>query len=212
MTRLGLYFLLLLLSGAVAAQETKQDTTRDKKNTAAVLDFNVISGIQKTEALALTSRFRNAFASTKKYVVLERNEMDEILKAQDFSMSDNCNSSDCAVELGKLLASEKIISGDIGKVGETYTISVRMIDVTTGRIELTVTEEYKGKADGLLGVFDVMAQKITGTYVAKSSKTWWWIGGAVVAGGVVTLLTSKKAGGGANETIGNPPATPPTIP
>jgi len=210
MKRIVFYLAFALFVITAYGQDKKQEKKQEKKHTAAVLDFHVISGIDQNEALALTSRFRTSFSQTKKYVVLERNEMDQILKAQDFSLTDVCNSSECAVQLGKLLAAEKIVSGDIGKVGATYTISVRLIDVTTGGIEETVNQEYKGKSDGLLGAFDIVAQKISGTYVASSRK-WIWIGGAVAAGGVTSLLLMKKSGSG-TYAIGNPPTAPPTIP
>ncbi|HNC48847.1 MAG TPA: hypothetical protein PLH27_07675, partial [bacterium] len=80
--------------------------------------------------------------------------------------------------------------------------------VTTGKVDVTVNEEYRGKPDGLLTVFDVMAQKITGTY--RVSKTKWYIlGGVVVAGGAAAavLLSGGKSGTTASG-FPNPPSPP----
>ena len=185
---------LFALHGPVFAQQ-KDDGKKQEKKTAAVLDFMVISGITKDEAAALTSKFRSSLAKTKKYLILERNDMEAILKEQDFSMTDNCNSSECAVEVGKLLAAEKIVLGDVGKVGEMYTVTVRVVDISTAKMDITESSKFKGKSEGLIEVFDELAQKVTGTY--RPNRTWYYIGGAaVLAGAGGYLLLGKEAGKG----------------
>lgn len=171
-------------------------SAQEKKSTAAVLDFRVISGITAQEAAALTSKFRNSVARTGKFAVIEREKMDQILKEQDFKMTDMCNSAECAVQVGQLLAAEKMLTGDIGKVGSTYSITVRIINVTTSRVEAVQEDEYKGDPDGLLTRFDILAQKITGTY-KKSNTKWYILGGVLAAGGAAAavLLGGGKSGG-----------------
>jgi TolB-like protein len=196
------FFVILFLRGIASAQE-KNMQAQKKKPTAAVLDFKVISGISKEESAALSSKFAYSFASTHEYTVVERGQMEGILKEQNMSMSDVCNGAECAVEIGKLLSAEKMVVGDIGKIGETYTVTIKLIDVTTGKVESTVNEEYAGKAEGLLGVFDVMAQKLTGTY--KSSHTFLYVlgGVAVVGGGAAVLLGGgKKAAAAVSTALG----------
>ncbi|HMW33424.1 MAG TPA: CsgG/HfaB family protein [bacterium] len=206
MRQIGWSVVLMLIVFGIGIYGQKQE--KERKPTAAVLDFKIISGLTPQEAAALTSKFRNSFSNTGKYTVLERGEMDKILKEQDFKMSDVCNSSECAVEIGQLLAAEKMVTGDIGKIGETYSVTIKLLDVTTGKVDVTINEEYRGKPDGLLTVFDVMAQKITGTY--RVSKTKWYIlGGVVVAGGAAAavLLSGGKSGTTASG-FPNPPSPP----
>jgi TolB-like protein len=194
----------LTLSFSLRAQDVKTST----KKTAAVMDFNVISGMDKNEALALTNKFRASFANTKSYVVLERSDMDRILKEQDFKLSDACNSENCAVEVGQLLAAEKIVTGDIGKIGKTYSINIKLVDISKGTVDKTVNREYKGELDGLLQVFDEMAQEIAG--VKKKSHALWYVlgGAAVLGGGAAVLLGGGKKTPGPSTLSGNPPGTP----
>lgn len=198
---------LLAVTFAISAYaQDKKEKKQEKKYTVAILDFNVISGVQKIEAMALTSKFRGSLAKTQKYTVLERNEMETILKEQDVTLTDICNTAECVVEVGKLLAAEKMIAGDIAKVGETYTIQIRLIDVTTSKIEETESHEYKGKPEGLLPIFDVLAQKISGTY-KKSNAKWYIAGGVAVLGGAAAaLLMGKKST--TTDPFGEPPAHP----
>ena len=75
--------------------------------------------------------------------------MDDILKEQGFQLS-GCTSDECAVEAGRLLNVSHICAGSIGKVGALYTVSVRLIDVETGEILKTVTEDSRGSVENVL--------------------------------------------------------------
>lgn len=199
--------LLIFLTFHVYPQTTTQKTTIPKP-TVAVLDLKVISGLTPEEASALTSKFRSALIQTRKYNVLERSDMEAILKEQDFSLSDNCNSAECAVQVGQLLAAEKMITGDIGKLGNTFTISVRIIDVSSSKIEDTQSAEYKGDPEGLIKTLDQMAQKLTGVY-KKNNTLWYLLAGAAIAGGTAAIIMLMGGdGGSASATVGTPPSNP----
>ena len=181
------------------------------RETLAVLDFNVSSGLSTKEATTLTNVFRSTLFNTQIYDVLERNEMESILKEQVFTLSGACNSAECAVEIGKLLSAEKMVIGDIGKIGEYYSITVRLVSVSTSKIDISFDERYKGDPEGLLDVFKEMASKLAGTY-DEGSNIWWYIGGAAVvgAGVAVVLLKAKEEGEEPlnGVVVGAPPSNP----
>ena len=144
---------------------------QEKKKTIAVLEFASSGDMNKKEIITLTKRFRDMLVQTDVFNVLERDKMDNILKEQDFILSDNCNSAECAVEVGQLLGVEAMITGDIGIVGDTWTISMRMVDMTTGKIEKTETMDYQGKIDGILDVMRQIAFVFAGKEPPKSKTT-----------------------------------------
>ncbi|MBL7961852.1 hypothetical protein JNL27_16590, partial [bacterium] len=158
----GVLLLLTLLAGHAYSQS--------KKTTVAVLDFQSAGGFEKSEVSILANRFRNMLVQTNIFDVVEREKMNEILKAQDFNISDNCNTAECAVQVGQLLGVQAMIAGDIGVFGETYTIDLRIIDVMTGKIIQAQTQDYVGKRDGLLGVMQTMANSLAGA-VGKRTVT-----------------------------------------
>jgi TolB-like protein len=181
-----------------------------KKETIAVLDFNVVSGLSPTEAITLTNSFRSELFETQKYDVLERNEMESILSEQAFTMTGACNSAECAVEIGQLLSAQKMVVGDIGKIGQSYSITIRVVNVSSGKIEQSLGERYKGDAEGLLDIFKVMAQKLAGTF-NESTSIWWYVGGVAVvgAGAAAAILLTKEETDKPDEIIiGKPPAEP----
>jgi len=106
-------------------------------------------GLDVSSASILSDRLRNELFNTGVFTVLERGQMDEILKEQGFQQS-GCTSDACAVEIGQLLGVQYLVIGSIGKIGQTFTINVRMIDVTTGRIVLTANTDCRCEIDLLL--------------------------------------------------------------
>lgn len=143
---------LLLFTGILNAQ----------KKTVGVLELHGTGGITANECSALTNRFRAMLVQTESFIVLERDKMNDILKEQDFISSDNCNTAECAVQIGQLLGVEKMIAGDIGKVGNTYTIDMRLVEVKTSAIEKSVSNDFKGEVDGLLTLMNEVASVFAG--------------------------------------------------
>ncbi|MEA3287924.1 MAG: CsgG/HfaB family protein [Candidatus Marinimicrobia bacterium] len=135
-------FILFILAGPIFCLQDK------KLETVAVLNF-LGRGVSNIEAELLTDRFSTTLAQTKALQLVERNEMDNILKEQDFQSS-GCTDASCAVEIGKMLNVEYMISGSIGKLGSTYTIDIKMFSVESGENANAIGQTYRGDIDGLI--------------------------------------------------------------
>jgi TolB-like protein len=116
--------------------------------TLAVLEFEG-DGVSQSETRTLTNRLRDEVFKTGVYIVLERGEMDEVLKEQGFQQT-GCVTSECAVEVGNMLGVQQMIGGSIGKVGNMYTVSARIIDVETGKVLKSANYDHIGAIEGLL--------------------------------------------------------------
>jgi TolB-like protein len=181
---------------------------QQKAKRIAVLDLQG-EGVSKSAAKTLTDRLRSKLVNTGVFHVLERDQMDEILGEQGFQQS-GCVSDECLVEIGRLVGVQQMIGGTIGKIGQTYTLDLRIIDVQTGRILKTVSDDYRGAADGLLGILEEAANKIAGKKVKRkvretSSSTWYyWVGGGIVLAGAAAaiLLGGDNGGGGGSDLPG----------
>ena len=147
--------ILLLFFSLVSAQDFRQ--------TVAVIDFDA-SGISQLEATSLTNRFRTAVGDVGAMRLVERGMMEEVLQEQGFQQT-GCTSEECAVELGQLLGVQNMIGGSIGRVGETFTLDVRMISVQSGISLMTKQKTYAGKIDGLIIEVEVLAYELYGTTV-----------------------------------------------
>jgi hypothetical protein len=153
--RAGIAALSFLFSSLLYSQDFRQ--------TVAVIDFDA-SGISQLEATSLTNRFRTAVGDVGAMRLVERGMMEEVLQEQGFQQT-GCTSEECAVEVGQLLGVQNMIGGSIGRVGETFTLDVRMISVQSGISLMTKQKTYAGKIDGLIIEVEVLAYELYGTTV-----------------------------------------------
>lgn len=114
----------------------------------AVIGFEG-KGVSQVEASALTDRLRTEILGTVKMKVVERGEMEELLKEQEFQQT-GCVSSECMVEAGKLLGANQIVGGSISRVGNTFSVNARIMNVKTGKLIKTYTYDYSGKIDEIM--------------------------------------------------------------
>ena len=215
--------LAMILLACLAAAPLVQAQSAAKRTSVAILDLEP-KGVPENEVSALSDRLRTELFRTDAFDVMERGKMQEIMKEQGFQQSGACNSDACAVEVGQLIGVEKMIAGSLGRVGRTYSVNLRMINVKTGRMERSVTKDYEGDIDKLLtSVMKTVAQIMANAVTAKSGaaalaasaseeesrpvyKKWWFwggIGGVVVGGAAAALL-----GGGGSSSTPKPEPTP----
>jgi hypothetical protein len=150
---LSIIILLMQLISPLYAQT-------DRRN-IAVLDLDAM-GISPAEAQFLSDRLRTELFETGVFQVVEREKMQEILKEQGFQKT-GCTSVECAVEIGQLLNVSEMVAGNIGKIEEVYSISLRIIKVETGAIIKTATRDYRGKlSEVLTEVIPIVAAELAG--------------------------------------------------
>ncbi|MGV3526880.1 MAG: CsgG/HfaB family protein [Candidatus Sericytochromatia bacterium] len=107
----------------------------------AVLEFDARGGLSGDQASVLTDRLRAHLIQSGAYQVLERSQMQAILREQGFQQSAvACAEKDCAVELGRLLGVRYLISGSASRLDNLYVLNARLLDVEKGVI---VREEYQ---------------------------------------------------------------------
>jgi TolB-like protein len=156
------------------------------------------NGIAENEALSLTNALQTEIGKTGKFQIMERAQMEEILKEQGFQQSGACDETACAVEMGKLLAVSQIVMGSVGLVGKTYTVNVRLVEVNTGEILKDFSEYHKGTIDGLLTeIIPGLARKLAGTSASPEKRhAELWVAGGIVAAAAIAIpvvILSRKS-------------------
>ena len=118
----------------------------DARPRVAILDFESI-GSEEHLGKAVSEIMRTELIGTRQFRVVERSQINKVLSEQDFQKSGVINES-TAVEIGKLLGADLIIIGSVVKIGNSYTINSRMIDIKTA--EATLGENVTGNDLNLL--------------------------------------------------------------
>ncbi len=149
-----LFFFLLVFSGTGAFAE-------EGKIFLAVLDLEIVGDIPRDLRIPLSESLREGLFRTGKFRVIDRNNMDRILKEQGQQLSD-CSSSECAVQVGRLLGVQRMVTGSLSRVGNIYVISAQLINVETGEIEMIASDRCPCQTDELLPSVDRVAGRLAG--------------------------------------------------
>ena len=136
--------ILLIAACAVVATHAEQD----KRISIAVNDL-AGQGIDQPTSATISERLRVELINTQAFRVMERSQMANILQEQGFQQTD-CVDNSCIVQMGQLLGVEHMVMGTIGKVGSMYTISLRMVNVATGEVLYTASEDCRCEIEDVL--------------------------------------------------------------
>jgi TolB-like protein len=121
MTRILCVTALVALTAAHGQQAEKMKV--------AVLDFKGDGGA------AIGDMVRNEFLRSGLFVIAERESIEKVVGEQQMQMTGMVDPSQ-AVEIGKLTAAKKLVTGSVGVVGDQVVMTVRVIDVESGAVEL----------------------------------------------------------------------------
>jgi hypothetical protein len=148
----------------------------------AILQFEG-SGLSTIEAANITDDFAYELSVTHKFVLIERELLNQIMKEQKLSLS-GCVADECAVEVGKLSGAKMVIAGKVSKTQNLYSIYVRLIDVETGEIVARARE--RGEAN--FQTFVTQRVKNAALKLAAEGSQ----AGAISIGGLERITSSEK--------------------
>jgi TolB-like protein len=154
--------LFAFVAGAGLAQTAKDQTI-------AVMKLQA-SGVDEAEAELLASRLNSELVAEGTYRVVERARVEDLLQEMGLQQSGACDADQCVAEVGKMLGVKFMVGGTVGRIGETYVLDTRLIEVSTGRIIRTTKDNYQGQVDGLLEILRDVARKIAGWQVTPQTK------------------------------------------
>ena len=127
-------FLLLVLHLPLAAQQ------QDLAPVLTVLDF-AAAGISAVEARVFTDVLSTQIVRTGAYRLIDRERRETILEEIEFSYAD-CTDEGCQLEIGRLLAASQVLVGRIERQAGGLSVSVRRLEVSTGRQLGTAVGDY----------------------------------------------------------------------
>jgi TolB-like protein len=193
----GLFSLLLVVGGVVTPTIAKSPSIASAPvkpvPLIAVMPLDT-QGVSRQEAALIGDAVASRLLASKTCNVMERSQMDQILREQAFQQSGACDNSGCAVEIGKVLSVDRILVGSIGRIGDAWALNLRLVRVETGEVLKSASGKKKGKiADAQQTLVEQVVGDLTGTR-KSNAWMWWTAGGVAVAGGAAAavLLTQEE--------------------
>jgi len=186
---------VFLIASLASAQVTV--TTESAKPRLAIIPLEA-NDISETDASIATQYLTTEIIRQGRFWVLEREYMAQIMEEQAMVLT--CTDVECAIEIGRVLAAERVIVGSVTSSGGNYVLTIRMIDVEEGSVIASTTERTAASSTALSSLAkDIGARTYLNTIEEPSNTDWlWWtLGGvAAVGGGVAIALMSGEDGGG----------------
>ncbi len=129
------------MEGKPEASPKLTEKSRSELPLLSVMDF-VIENVSESEGKLIVDLLSSALIKVKKYRILDRSQRDNLLKELEFSYSD-CTDESCQLELGRLLAADKIVVGSLGKIGNRYILNAKLLNVVTGEAVSSAYEIFR---------------------------------------------------------------------
>lgn len=134
--------LLMLLAFSAVAEMSVSIALKDLRG----------SGVDPATQQMISERLRLELFRSGYYKVMERSQMDAILKEQKLSLSGLCDDNSCDIELGRILSVEKLVVGHVGKIDSLFLLSIRLIDIETAEVVSVADVDVEGSLQKLFSV------------------------------------------------------------
>jgi TolB-like protein len=126
----------------------------------AVLSLTNTTGVSSGASELISDRLRIELVNTGAFTVMERSQMQEVLREQGFQQSGAYSDEGCMVEIGRMLGVQQLVAGSIGRLGSLHMLNVRVIDMRTARIVKVVSEDIRGEIEEVVEVLPGIARRL----------------------------------------------------
>ena len=127
----------------------------------AVLDATIGNGVEENASAIVADTINEQFVKSDGYIAIDRAYISKIQAEKKFQLSGEVNSDDVK-ELGAIFGAQFICIANVSKLGSTYTVSARMIDVETAQVVSQESAKQKGEIDVLFDIAEVVGNKLVG--------------------------------------------------
>lgn len=161
--RKGLLYILPIIFALCSI--SNNDLLAQGRQRIAVMDFNA-NNVSKYISKAVSEMIGTEMAKKGDLQIIERAQMGQIMEEQGLQMT-GCTDSTCAVQVGKLLSARKILIGTVSKLGNTFSIVSRVVDVEHGSVDFAESERC-AKEDDIEQAARILAVKMVNRIANKN--------------------------------------------
>jgi hypothetical protein len=98
------------------------------KERLAVMDLKAKYGVADGLAEALSVEVRNAIHGQGEYEVLSKEDLETIAERTKMRQMLGCDDTQCLIDFGQAIGTKYMVAGSISKLGDTYSVDLRLID------------------------------------------------------------------------------------
>lgn len=180
-------------------------TARADSSSVAVLDIQG-TGIEASFLPTLTEVLTVEIDNLGKYKVIAGRDVQAMIGFEKQKDVLGCTDASCLAEIGGALGVDRIVASHIGKVGSTYVVNIKLINIRKADTEGRVYETVQGEVDALLATIRKSVGKLFGTGAAAAVAT-----PAAVAPSKPASSPKAEAQPAQQVAVASPAAPPPSV-
>lgn len=147
---IALFFLVALASfGTLAFAQTHAPAVVKELPKLVLMELKA-SGAPPAQVQAIGESLCTEAGSFKQFEVLCPTELQAILMHQSNQRLMGCESEECIKQLAGMIKADWLLLGSVGKVGESYTINLRMMDAKAAKIRARLSRTVNKDLSKLL--------------------------------------------------------------
>lgn len=138
------------LFGAAPVEGPRFTLPAGEARSFAVFDL-AAAGVDKSVAATVTQILSAEIKSIDGASVVSRDDVMALLQLEKDKVTLGCTEDTaCLAEIGGALGAERLVIGSVGKLADSYVISLKLISTKRVSVENRVTESYQGQEQELL--------------------------------------------------------------
>jgi TolB-like protein len=144
------YALLPLVLFLIGCGSSRPEAPKPKIN-ISIMDFEARAGVQAPEAQSVGDALASLLTQSARFNVIDRKQIQAVLQEQGFQAAQNPNAG--LSQAAHVLAVRKFVTGSLGKLGDNYIFSVKITDVETSGIDLSISRTYDDDLEDIMEEF-----------------------------------------------------------
>ncbi|MGC4113803.1 MAG: hypothetical protein QM765_03915 [Myxococcales bacterium] len=133
------------------------------KSSLAMLDLTA-SGLEPKVVDSLTQVVVDELKNLPKATLISRDEIRALFAHTRQAQLVGCDDAGCLSELGGALGVDYLVSGNVGRVGDTYLLHLKLISIKGAKIANRVAESFVGEEAQLIGATRFAARSLVGLH------------------------------------------------
>ena len=131
------------------------------KPTLVVAPLRTI-GVDSNAGQIVSEQVRALIGADGSFTLVSPEEMDALDDELARQLSGGCAESSCITQIGGALGAQFLISGSLGKMGETYVLNLKLIDIETASAKRTAKPVMKPSLDEIATSTELAVNQLLG--------------------------------------------------
>jgi TolB-like protein len=132
----------------------------------AVMPFAAGEGVPATTAAALTEALAAEVRRRSGVEVITRHEIESVLSLEAQKQMLGCQTDACMAELGGALGVERLVAGDLARLGESWLIHLKVVE--TGKVKVAAQSDRRIRGGTIDDVLDALPPMVAELFPGAS--------------------------------------------